>query len=61
MAYEVRPAYDGMAKATAVAVVCAVAVAEVVRMDCLGNHRHSGTVKGIYGGPPGNSPKPLWE
>ena len=47
IAYEdVVDGYAGMAKATAAAVVCAVAVAWFVRMTRIGNHRTVRPVKG---------------
>lgn len=45
MSYEERPGYDGMATATAWAVVMVAAVAGFVRMAPKGNHSRPGRVK----------------
>ena len=61
MSYEERPGYDGMATATACAVVMVAAVAGFVRMAPIGNHRATAPVKAYFRAPPSGGAKPLWD
>lgn len=59
MSYEERPGYDGMATATAWAVVVVAAVAGFVRMAPIGNHRAPTLVKAYFRRGTPDSVKPL--
>lgn len=59
MSYEERPGYDGMATATAGAVVMVAAVAGFVRMAPIGNHRAPTSVKAYFGNEAPGDVKPL--
>lgn len=60
MSYEERPGYDGMATATAWAVVMVAAVAGFVRMAPIGNHRVATRVKAYFRRTLSGGTKPLW-